>query len=78
MMDRAREYNTKQNKSEREDKYHLISLICRIQETKQMSKGWGEREKKKERERERNPGNRLLIIENKLIVTREEVGGGLG
>ena len=35
------------------------------------------KEKKKERERDK-PRIRLLTIENKLIVTGGEVGGGLG
>ena len=38
--------------------------ICEIQETRQMKEG-----KKRD-----NPRNRFLTIENKLIVTREEVG----
>ena len=38
-MDRAREYNAKCNKSVTENnKYHIISLICAIKETKQMKK----------------------------------------
>ena len=41
-MDGAREYNAKQNKSEK-DKYHTISIICGISETKQLTKG-GKRE----------------------------------
>ena len=31
--------------------------------------------KEREREKERRPRNRLLTLENKLIVTRGEVGG---
>ena len=34
-----------------------------------------EQREKKEREKDK-PGNRLLTIENKLMVTRGEVGGG--
>ena len=29
-MDGPRDYHTKQNKSERKDKYHMVSLICEI------------------------------------------------
>ena len=36
-MNGARKYNPKQNKSEKH-KYHKISLICEISETKHMSK----------------------------------------
>ena len=50
------------------DKYHMISLICRIWETNK------EREKNK-RDKARN---RLLIIQNKLMVIRGEVGKGMG
>ena len=51
------------NQSEK-DTYHMISLLCRIYETKQMSK-W----KKKKRGK---PRNILLTIENKLMVTSGE------
>ena len=44
------------------DKYHMISLICRIYKTKQA---WGEKEKKGK------PRNRLLTIENKLYQTKK-------
>ena len=47
-MDRAREYDAKQNKSEK-DKYHIVSLICGIQENKQMIIGEKEREKPRNR-----------------------------
>ena len=46
-MDGAREYNAKQNKSEK-DKYCMISFTCRIQETKQMSKEKRERDTNQE------------------------------
>ena len=42
-------------------------------EFKKQNKQRGE---KREREREK-PRNRLLIIENKQMVTRGEVGGGM-
>ena len=29
-MDGPRDYHTKQSKSERKDKYHMVSLICEI------------------------------------------------
>ena len=50
------------SKSEK-DKYHLISLICGIKETKQINKqgNW--------------ETNRLLNTENKLVVAGWEVGG---
>ena len=44
----------------------MISCICGISETKQMSKI--KRDK---------PKNRLLIIDNKLRVTRGEMSGGM-
>ena len=47
-MDGARKYYAKQNNSIERDKYHMISLLCGISDTKQMSKG------KKEKERERH------------------------
>ena len=50
------------------DKYYMISLMCGIYETKQMSTG-----KKRETGKLRN---RLLTRENKLMVTREEWVGG--
>ena len=52
-----------------EDKYHMISFICGIKKIKQMNIGG-----KKNKER-RKPRNRLLTIENKLMVTIGEVGG---
>ena len=63
------------NQSEKE-KYHMISLICGLEETnkQKMSKG-------NERETERNrlstietDRNRLSIIENTVMITRGEVG----
>ena len=61
-MDTAREYNAKQNKSEK-DKYHIISLM------------WNLRNKQREKnERETNQET----IEDKLMVTRREVDGGMG
>lgn len=45
-------------------KYHIISLIYRISETKQTKKWVGGG----------SPNNRLLTLENKLMVTRVEVG----
>ena len=61
--DGAKGYNAKCNKSVK-DKYHAISLTCGIYETK-MNK-----------EKRDKPKNRLLTIENKLVVTRGEVRGG--
>ena len=45
------------------DKYHVISLMCGLQGTKQT---------KKKRDK---PKDRLLTVENKLMVTSGEVGG---
>ena len=56
------------NQSEK-DKYHMISLMWNLR-----NKTNKQREKKK-RDKSRN---RLLTIENKLMVTRGEVGGGMG
>ena len=47
----------------------MISLICGILETKQMNI----RKKKREANQET-----LLTIENKLMITRGEVVGGMG
>jgi len=49
----------------------MISLIHRNKTNKQREK----REKERERDKSRN---RLLTIENKLMVTREEVGREIG
>ena len=49
------------------DRYHMISLISGLYETKQMNNN--KRDK---------PKNRLLSIENKPRVTRGEVGGRIG
>ena len=51
----------------------MISYV----EFKKMNKQRGKkRERERERERERDkPINRLLTIENTLLVTRAEVGG---
>ena len=64
-MDGAKEYNAKWNKSE-EDKYHMISLM------------WNLRNKTNEqrKKRQKQTKNRLLTIENKLMVTREMRVGG--
>ena len=56
------------NQSEK-DKYHMISLMWNLR-----NKTNKQREKK--REKRDKSGNRLLTIENKLMVTRGEVGGG--
>ena len=48
----------------------MISLTCGVWGTKQMSKG-----DKKERHQSRK---RLLTIENKPMVIRGQVGGGIG
>ena len=45
--DGAREFNAKWNKSEK-GKYHMISLTCGIEETKQMSKEKKETQTKKQ------------------------------
>ena len=50
------------------DKYHRISFMGGISETKQMNKG---KERGREREKSRN---RLLMIENKLMDTRGKSG----
>ena len=60
-MDGSTRYNGKWNNSEK-DKYHAISLICGIEETKQ-------REKKRQT-------NRLFTTEKKLIITTRVGGGG--
>ena len=56
------------NQSEK-DKYHMISLMWNLR-----NKTNKQREKK--REKRDKSGNRLLTIENKLMVTRAEVGEG--
>ena len=43
----------------------------------ELKKKTNEQEKEREREREKQK-NRLLTIDNKLMVTREEVGGRMG
>ena len=43
-MDGTRVYYAKGSKSE-EDKYHMISLICEVQETKQKNIGKGKKNK---------------------------------
>ena len=63
-MDGARAYNAKQNKSKK-DKYHMISLICGILRNKTNEQSKKEKDK---------PRNRLSTTENKLMVTRGEVG----
>ena len=52
-VDRARVNNIEENKSVREKQIPYDSLICGVQETKQMSKGELKKEKQK--------GNRLLL-----------------
>ena len=47
--------------SQKKDKSHMISLKCEF--------------KKENKAKEQNPRNRLLTVENKLVVTRGEVGG---
>ena len=64
-MDVTREYYAKQNKVIREDKHHIISLTREIYETTLTSEG-----KKREGGK---PRNRLLTIENKVMVTRGEM-----
>ena len=66
-MDGAREYCAKRNKSvrERQRPYHLTRV-----EFKKQNK---QREKNRQKAR-----NRLLTMENKLMVTRGEAGGGDG
>ena len=49
------------------DKYHVMSIICGILETKQA---------KEKRNKQTNKQIRLLNTENKLMVTRGEVSGG--
>ena len=68
-MDGAREYNAKWNKSVRErqipyDFTHMWNLRNKTNEQREKERG--------------KPRNRLLTIENKLMVTRGEVGGGMG
>ena len=69
-MDGAREYNAKQNKSvrERQMPYDFTHIWNVRNKTDEQS--W---EKKRGK-----PGNRLLTIENKLMVTGGEVSGGIG
>ena len=69
-MHGATEYHAKQNKSEK-DKYHMISLICGISETKQMNKG-----KKRERDRERQTKNQTLNYREQTDGYQK--GGGWG
>ena len=70
-MGEAREYN-KRNKSVRErhipyDFSYMWNLRNKTKEP--MEKRHTQREK---------PRNRLIIIENKVMFTREEVGGEMG
>ena len=52
------------------DKYHMTSLICGMQETKQMSK---------QMEKQRQTKRHILNAENKLVATRSGcwIGGGI-
>ena len=52
------------------DKYHTISLICRIKEAKQMNTGGGKREA--------NQKNRFLNIEKRLMAVHHQREGGQG
>ena len=56
----SEENNAKQNKSEK-DKYHMMSLMWNLRNKTN--------EQREKREREK-PRNRLLTIEDKLMVTR--------
>ena len=71
-MDGAKEYTAKWNKSvrERQTPYDFTQMWNLRNKT-------NEQKGKKEREREK-PRNRPLTVENKLMVTRGEVGGGTG
>ena len=60
-MDGPRNYHTKWSKSDL-DKYHVISLTCRIKKKIQMNY--------------LQIRNRLTDIENKLMITKRERGGG--
>ena len=71
-MNGVREYNTKLNKSfgERQIQYDFTPMWNLRNQTNEQ------RKKNKDRERERDkPRNRLLTIENKVMITREGVGG---
>ena len=46
-MDGAREYYVSEISQSEKDKYHMISFICGIEETKQMNMGTGENRKTK-------------------------------
>ena len=67
-MDGARQYNGKRNK-----------LVRERQIPYDFTRMWELRNKtKRERERERDePRNKLLTLENKLVVSRGEVDGGM-
>ena len=60
-MDGATEYNAKQSKSMRLDKYHDFTYMWNLRNRT--------KEKKKERDGDK-PRNRLLFTEKKLMVTR--------
>ena len=70
-MDGSREYNTKWNKSAKERQIQYDFTHMWILRNKTVNK------EKKKRERKTNQET-LLITGNKLMVTREEVGGGMG
>ena len=64
--DGSREYNAKQNKSEKN-------------EYRDLTRMWNLRNKTSKRNRERDkPRNRLLTTENILLATRGEVNGAKG
>ena len=70
-MDGSREYNTKWINSAKERQIQYDFMHMWILRNKTVSK------EKKNRERKTNQET-LLITENKLRATREEVGGGMG
>ena len=67
-MDGSRECYAKQSKSEK-DVNPLISLMSNLRNNKNE-----QRKKKRETDKSRNS---LLTIENKLMVARGEMGGGM-
>ena len=63
-VDGAGKYNAKWSQSEK-DKYHMISLM------------WSLRNKRTKKKRDKQK-TRLLTLDNKLTVTREDAGNGIG
>ena len=64
-MDGPRGHYVKRNMSEK-NKYHIISLVCNLRNKKH--------EQMREKRDRGKPINRFLTMENKLMVTRRNMG----